>query len=426
MIDDPLLTGLIRKATTDNLSVREALSRVREARARRNIGRADFYPAVDDTYSQSTSRSRGETGDSGKRKLYSTGLDAGWEIDIFGTTRSAVAQLTANLEAYQAGLDDIRISMAAETALNYIDVRIYQAKLKVAQDNLRIQEETYQLNHARFQAGLADELAMHQAAYNLESTRARVPVIEAALGNAMNRLAVLVGTNPGTLHRDLMAESPIPDLPPIPNITIPADTLRKRPDIRQAERNLAAAHASVAEAQGDRYPKLSLNGSIGISALHFDSLFDTGNRSYSYGPRITLPIFNRGAIKNNITVQTEREHQALLQYEATVLNALEEVENSIENYTTERKRINALKAAATAASQAVNLSQAKYQTGLIDFSVVLDAQRALLTYQDQVVESRGNIAADLVRLYKAMGGGFVSGKATGNVNEHEGIMNDQK
>lgn len=409
--NDPLLSDLISKSLEGNLDLKEAIAKVREIRAQRGISQADLYPALDGSAQASFSRRYGDTGDGKENKLFSTGLDAGWELDIFGGNRRAIEKMTATLEATEASLNDIRITVAAEIAINYIDLRVYQERLRVAKENLHLQNETFQLNQDRYQAGLSDELSVNQARYNLESTRARIPVLQASLESSLNRLAVLSGIHPGRLHQKLGPPGPIPSPPLSLVMNIPADTIRNRPDIQKAERTLAAKTAAVGEAVADQYPKFTLNGSIGIDALSADGLLDLDNRGYSYGPRISLPIFNAGAIRKNIAVQTAVQEQAFLQYEAAVLNALEEVENAIKTYVMEHERLSSLENGASAARKAESLSLSKYQSGLIDFSVVLDAQRSLLTFQDQMVESQGNVSMNLVRLFKALGCGPVSLKS---------------
>lgn len=404
--NDPVLSELIEKTCGRNFNIKEAVARVREMRAQRGIGKADLYPVIDGSAQASFSRSHGDTGDGSERRLFSTGLDAGWEIDIFGGNRRTLEKMSATLDAAEADLNDVRITAAAETAITYIDLRISQERLRVANAHLSVQDETLQITQARYQAGLSDELAVVQARYNRESTQARIPVLEAAMESAMNRLAVLSAQIPGLLHDKLKMPRPVPS-PPLSMVTkIPADVMRNRPDIRRAERTLAAKTAAVGEAVADRYPQFTLNGAIGIDALTAGGLLDLGNRGYTYGPHISLPIFNASAIRNNIAVQNALQEQAFCQYERTVLSAIEEVENALKAYATEHARLLALEKAADAASKAEALSLSKYKAGLIDFSVVLDAERSLLTFEDQRVESRGNMAIDMVRLYKSLGGGW--------------------
>jgi NodT family efflux transporter outer membrane factor (OMF) lipoprotein len=222
----------------------------------------------------------------------------------------------------------------------------------------------------------------------------------------MNRLAVLLGEQPGALHAELKDVMPIPVTPLEVAVGVPADLLRRRPDVRSSERELAAQTARIGVATADLYPKITLNGSIGLEALSLDDLFTAGNRTWSYGPRITWPIFNASTIRANIEVQTALQEQALISYELTVLSALEEVENVLMAYAEEQLRRQALIQAVDAARQAFELAQHKYQAGLTDFRTVLDSQRSLLSYQDQLAQSEGSVTSNLVRLYKALGGGW--------------------
>jgi outer membrane protein, multidrug efflux system len=292
--------------------------------------------------------------------------------------------------------------------LNYIEVRTYQKRLAVTQENLEIQQETYSLIQWRCQAGMDDELAVQQARSSLEAARSQIPTLRTSLEGAMNRIAVLLGEQPGALHEELETCQPMPVVPLEVAVGVPADTLRRRPDIRNAERELAAQTARVGAATADLYPKFTLSGSIGIEALSLGNLITAGSRTFSIGPRILWPIFNAGSIRANIEVQSAIQEQAMIQYESTVLSALEEVENALAAYGEEQVRRRSLDEAADAAKQALELAQYKYQTGLIDFITVLDAQRSLLNYEDQLVQSTGSITSNLVRLYKALGGGWTS------------------
>jgi multidrug efflux system outer membrane protein len=260
----------------------------------------------------------------------------------------------------------------------------------------------------RYQAGLDDELAVQQARSNLESTRSQIPTLRTSLEGAMNRIAVLLGEQPGALHEELQQEGPVPAAPLKIAVGVPADTIRNRPDIRKAERDLAAQTARIGVATADLYPKFTLSGSIGIEASSLGNLVSAGSRTFSIGPRITWPIFDAGAIRANIEIQSAVQEQTMIQYESTVLNALEEVENALVAYAEEQIRMTSLEEAVDAAKQALDLAQYKYQTGLIDFITVLDAQQSLLTYENELVQSTGAITSNLVRLYKALGGGWTN------------------
>ncbi|MFH2220193.1 MAG: efflux transporter outer membrane subunit [Pseudomonadota bacterium] len=406
MLDDPELNRLIERAAAGNLDVKQAEARLREARGQRSIVEADLFPTLDATGTATRSHSSKNMGSGTARTLYSTSFDAGWEIDVFGGVRRSVEAADANLMARQEDLRDVMVSLMAEVALNYIEIRTYQARLTTAEANIRNLEETCQLTQWRYQAGLTDELDVQRALSSLESIRARVPTLRISLEAAKNRVAVLIGTQPGELHGELEAARPVPVVPLAVAVGVPADVLRQRPDVRVAERELAAQTVRVGVATADLYPKFTLNGFIGFDALSTGSLWTEGSRSDSFGPRITWRIFNAGAIRQNIEVQSAKQEQALAGYEATVLSALEETENALVSYVEEHHRRDGLILAVRAAQQAFDLAQYKYQAGVIDFTSLLDAQRSLISLQDDAVISDGGVTSSMVRLYKALGGGW--------------------
>lgn len=406
-LNDPELSSLTGRAVSGNLDLKRARARVREARARRGIAEADSFPTLDAVGSANWSLTSKDTGSGKTGELYNGSFDAGWELDIFGGVRRSVEAAGADLEATQEDLRNVLVSLLAEVALNYLDVRTFQVRLAVAEANLATQSETYQLTQWRYEAGLSDELAVQQARYNLESTRSQIPTLRTGLEEAMNRIAVLLGEQPGKVHTELEKREPIP-IPPLKvTVGVPADLLRRRPDVRQAERQLAAQTARIGVATADLYPKLTLSGSIGLEALSLNNA-SPGILTLSGGPRITWAIFKAGAIRQNIEVQSALQEQALIQYKATILGALEEVENTLNAYAEERRRGDDLREATDAAQKAVDLAQQKYQAGLTDFNNVLEAQRSLLSFQGQLAQSDGTVTSNLVRLYKALGGGWTS------------------
>jgi len=342
------------------------------------------------------------------------GFDAGWELDVFGGVRRSVEAAQANLEATQDDLHDVMVSLLAEVALNYVEVRTYQARLAVAGANIKAQEETYQLNRSRYQAGIIDDLVVQQSLYNLEYTRSIIPMLQTGLEAAKNRLAVLLGEKPGEIHQELAEKKPIPMLPVTVAVGIPAETLRHRPDIRRAERNLAAQTARIGVATAELYPKFRLMGTIGLESISTGDFLESASRTWSIGPGISWNIFHGGAIRQNIKVQSALQEQAMIQYESAVLKAQEEVENVLVAYDKEQRRRESLARATDAARRAVLLARDQYQAGLVDFSNVLMAQRSLLSFQDELAQSEGAVVSNLVRLYKALGGGWKSlGPATG-------------
>ena len=407
-LDDPVLTNLVKKAVGGNLNLKSARSRVREARARRGINEARLFPAVDATASATRNRLSEDRYGGDDYSLYSAGFDAGWEIDVFGGIRRSIEAATADTEAEEETLRDVLVSLLSEVALNYLDVRTIQLGIEVAVHNLEAQERSYRLALSRYEAGLTNELSVQQAKYNMESTRSKIPLLRTALAGAMNRLSVLLGLQPGALNGQLKEHAPIPVPPLKVAVGVPAEALRRRPDIRRAERQLAAQTARVGVATADLYPKFTLVGSIGLETLSLGNVFSASGLAYLIGPGVTWPVFDAGAIRNNIQVQTERQKQALIQYDYAILTALEEVENALVAYAQEQNRMKALEASTGAAERAVSLSESQYKAGLTDFTSVLDAQRSLLSFQEQLAQSKGKVTSNLVRLYKALGGGWKS------------------
>ncbi|NWG03931.1 MAG: efflux transporter outer membrane subunit [Syntrophaceae bacterium] len=428
ILNDLELSSLIDRATLNNLDLKKALARVREARARRGMAKADLLPTFDatgsaswtyaktrssnDTISSSSSKTSTSTNirtstSTASQGLYAASFDAGWELDIFGGVRRSVEAAEADLQVSEEDLRNVLVSLLAEVVSNYVAVRTYQARIAVAEANLETQAETYQLTQWGYEAGLNDELTLQQARYNLESTRSQIPTLCTGLEEAMNRIAVLLGEQPGKVHAEMKKQEPIPVPPLKVAVGVPADVLRRRPDVRQAERQLAAQTARIGVATADLYPKLTLSGSIGLEALSSSTLSSRG-LTVTGGPQVTWAIFKAGAIRQNIEVQSALQEQYLIAYETAILSALEEVENALVAYAEEQKRRQSLSEAAQAAQKTVELAQKKFQAGLTDFSNVLEAQRSLLSFQDQLVQSEGSVTSNLVRLYKALGGGWTS------------------
>jgi NodT family efflux transporter outer membrane factor (OMF) lipoprotein len=405
-LNDPQLSSLEERAVKGNLDLREAQARIREARALRGISKANLFPTVEGggTVTERRFSENSNTGD--RNTLYAAGFDAGWELDIFGGVRRSLEAAEANLQATQEDLHDVLVSLLAEVALNYVEVRTFQARLAVTQANIKTLEESYELNQSRYQAGIIDELAVQESLRLLETSRSQIPSLETGLEAAKNRLAVLLGEQPGKLHWELAAKRAIPPVPETVAVGIPAETLRRRPDIRRAERLLAAQTARIGVATADLYPKFRLFGTIGLESLSTGDFLKYSSRAWSFGPSFSWNIFDAGAIRQNIKVQTVRQEQALIQYESAVLQALEEVENVLVAYAKEQERRDSLAKAEAAAERATLLAQDQYEAGLVNFNNVLDTQRALLVLQDQLVQSEGSVTSNLVRLYKALGGGW--------------------
>ena len=408
ILDDPVLTNLVASAISGNLGLKEARARVREARARRGISEAGRFPTIDTSGSAKLNRSSEETGSGSERKLYAAGFDAAWELDVFGGKKRAVEAAGAELQASEEDLRDVLVSLLAEVTLNYVDLRSFQTRLSVAEASLEAQRKTYDITRWRRQAGLTTQLDVEQAKYSLEQTRAQIPALQTGLEQAKNRLAVLTGQHPGTLRIALAERKAIPITPLEVAVGVPADILRQRPDVRRAERQLAAQTAQIGVATADLYPRFSLLGSIGLEALSPGNLFLASSRTHGIGATVAWPLFDAGAIRSNIEVQSALQEQALIRYEAAVLTALEDVENALVAYAKEQRRRQSLTEATEAARRAVDLAQKQYTSGLIEFNNVLVAQRSLLSLEDQLAVSEGGVTSNLIALYKSLGGGWKS------------------
>jgi NodT family efflux transporter outer membrane factor (OMF) lipoprotein len=411
--EDPGLNSLIERALAGNLDLKGAVARIREARAQRGFVASDRFPTIDaagsysrDRASENVDRGFGNNIEVSDTDLFSFGFDASWELDIFGRVRRSVEAANANLDAAGEDYRDVLVTLLSEVALNYVEVRSFQTRLEIAEANVRVQEDTLKLTQARFNAGLTSGLDVAQAEANLDTTRSAIPTLQIGLKQAMNRLGVLLGQNPGSLSAELSKPMPIPVTPTEVAIGIPADLLRRRPDIRRAERELAAQTARIGVATADLYPRFSLLGSIGLEASDFGSLFELGSRAYSVGPSFQWNIFDAGRIRSNIVIQDARQEQALIRYESAVLTALEDVENALVAYAREQVRRQSLLKAVDASQRAVKLAETLYIQGLSDFQNVLDAQRSLFNLQDQLAESEGAVTSNLISLYKALGGGW--------------------
>jgi multidrug efflux system outer membrane protein len=405
-LNDEELSSLAERAFKGNLDLKIARARIREARALRGISKAGLFPTLDASASATNYRSSESSSSFEENKLYSAGFDADWELDVFGGVRRSVEAAQADLEATQEDLYDVLVSLLAEVALNYVEVRTFQTALTVTESNITSQEETYELNRSRYQAGIINELPVQQSLYNLERTRSLIPALQTGLEAAKNRLAVLLGEKPGAVHRELAERKPIPIPPVAVAVGVPAETMRRRPDIRRAERNLAAQTARIGVATADLYPKFRLMGTLGLESVSTGNFLTADSRTWSITPGVSWNIFHGGAIRQNIKVQSARQEQALIQYEASVLKAQEEVENVLVAYAKQQRRRKSLAAATAAAQTAVQLAQDQYRVGLVDFSNVLDAQRSLLSFQDQLAQSDGAVTSNLIRLYKALGVGW--------------------
>jgi NodT family efflux transporter outer membrane factor (OMF) lipoprotein len=407
-LNDALLTALEDRALKANLDVRKAEAKIRQARALRYAAQTERQPTVTARGSAAGSRTGNQDGPAQVSQMYSAGIDASWEPDFYGRIRQTIEAYDADLGAAEESLRDVLVSLTAELALSYVDARSYQSQLAITRANLAKQEETLRLTQTRYETGLATELEVQQSRLTVESTKAGIPSLETSYQKSINRIAVLLGEKPGAVDAELAVVKPVPVIPAEIAVGVPADLVRRRPDIRGAERQVAAQYARVGVATADLYPSFSLSGSIGLDALSIGDLFSPGALLMSAKGALQQTVFNRRRIRENIKAQDALLDQQVTAYESTVLTALEDVENALIAFGQEQVRRKSLAEAAAAAERTVTLSTELYTAGLKDFLDVLDAQRSLLTLQNQLAQSDAAITADLIRLYKALGGGWGS------------------
>jgi len=406
---DDVLNGLIEDALKSNHDLRLAAARLREARALRRDAGFDFLPSVNASGSKTrnkvTSFERPDLPpDALKFDLYEAGFDATWELDIFGNTRAYQAA-RADLGGAVASLQDAFVTLTSEVARNYMELRGLQDRYAVAQRNSGNQRSTFDLTKARLDGGRGTELDVARAQAQVSTTAATLPQLEAAIARAEFRLAVLTGYQPGAIH-DRLAPRPIARLPEFTPVGDPREWLRRRPDVRIAERNLAAATARIGVAVADLFPKVSLVGSFGWNSTERSDLGKSAFETYRYGPSITWAIFDLGHVQARISAANARADGALAQYELTVLRALEDTEGSLITYSRALAREAALTDAAEASGKASRLARMRFDGGVADFLEVLDSERVLLEAEDLLAQSRADSATALVAVYKALGAGW--------------------
>ena len=409
--DDPALNELIAGALRTNPDVRTALSKIAQYRALRGVQRGALFPALTAGVAGSGTQVRGRnaaatTNGSGTTESYSATLDASWEIDLFGAQRQTLAAASADLAQTAESFYGVEVTLAAEIATAYVNLRSAEAQLAVVQRSLGTRLETVQLTQWREQAGTGNALDTQQAVSLLEQARAAIPTLQLSIAQTTNQLASLAGRTPGALDALLAAPHAIPAAPADIAFGIPAETLRQRPDVRAAERGVAAAFARTEAARRQRLPALSLTGSLGVEALRARRLFTPDATIASLLGSLTAPLFEAGRISATITIQDELQKQSLIAYETTVLTALSEVENALVAIRRHTERLAALDRATAAAREAATLAALQFQAGQVDLLVSLEAQRTLLDLEQQSVVTAADRTADQIQLYKALGGGW--------------------
>lgn len=407
---DPELSLLVERAVAANKDLVLATARVAEAQSLYKATRSAEFPSIDSDagvdYERSSVNALFPGGNDAT--VWSVGVSASWEVDIFGRVRRAVESSDANFQATEEDRRGVLVAVIAQVASAYVDVRTVQRRLDVARQNLASQGKIVDLTKIRFEGGIASSLDVAQAESIYANTRTFIPPLEAELARQINRLSVLLGENPGPLASELTATAPIPAPPAEMTVSLPVDMVRQRPDVRASERQLAAQTAKIGVATADLYPRLTLLGTFGFDATDFKDLFQGPSRSYSVGPAVRWNVFDAGRIRALIGAEEARTVGALAVYEQTILQALEEVENALVTYARLREQREASIDAIRAATTALDLATALYKDGLADFQNVLDAQRTLLTYQDQLARVDGDSVQSLVQLYRALGGGWTA------------------
>jgi multidrug efflux system outer membrane protein len=407
--NDPQLTALVEQAVNANLDLQLAEARLRQARATRGVVAGGLWPAVNSSATYQRTNATGATHAESvahNQDLFQAGLDAVWELDIFGGIRRNVESANANIQAAQAGIRDAQVSLVGEVTLNYVQLRGFQQQMVIAQNNLKAQQHTAEITRQRFAAGFVSALDVANADAQVATTASQIPVLETSARQAIYALSVLLAQPPAALLQALSGMQPLPVTPPAIPVGLPSDLLRRRPDIHQAEAQIHVATAQIGVATADLFPKFSLTGSLTYQSNVLQNLFAGASRAWSFGPAVNWPIFQGGSIQSNIRVQESLRDQAFITYQKTVLTALQEVENALIAFAKEWEHYKALHDAVVANRKAVDLSMQLYTQGQIDFLNVLDAQRSLYASEDALVQSTQNTATDLIAIYKALGGGW--------------------
>ena len=430
LFHDPELTALEQRVAAENLDVQVATVRLVESRAQLGVVGAAQFPTfnANGSYTHTKSSNIGEfanapnplgaNGASGNTAggvkggklapfdVYQVGFDATWELDLWGRVRRSVESASASVEASAEARRAALLSSLAELARDYIQLRGTQLLLHIARDNLATSQQSLQLTQQRAAGGVTTDLDVANAAAQVHTTAAEVPRLEQQESQYINAICLLLGQPPNALQTELIDPKPVPPVPPRVPIGVPSELARRRPDIRQAEAQLHAATADIGVAVANFYPSVTLSGSLGLQALQPWRVFNANALMYSAGPGITIPIFEGGQLKATLELRKAQQEEAAINYQKTVLSAWHDVDNALTAYQTEQSRRDQLSQAVTQNQRALSLAQSRYQDGVADFLQVLTAQQNLLSSQQQLALATINVSANLVALYKALGGGW--------------------
>jgi NodT family efflux transporter outer membrane factor (OMF) lipoprotein len=423
---DPALTGLEQRVATANLDVQTATLRIAESRFQRGVVAAAELPSLNgsgkyqrELYSQNGIASllgqlipSGAAGvSSGPPAIapineYTTGFDASWELDLWGRVRRQIEAADAQTEESEEQRRDTLVSVLAEVARDYIQLRGAQALLNNANENLKIEQSLLDLTRTRQEKGLTTGLDVENAAAQVEGVRAQIPAFEQQEAQEINALSLLLDLPPNALRGELVRAKAVPPTPARVPIGVPSELARRRPDIRQAEAKLGEQTADIGVAVASFYPSLQLNGTLVLDALDFKNLFKANSLQYAAGPSLTVPLFEGGRLTSQLELRKAQQQEAAIAYHKTVLQAWHDVVNALVAYRTEQERRSRLASQIEHSQEALTLARARYSDGVADFTTVLDTARTVLQAQELHVQSTVNVSTDLVQLYKALGGGW--------------------
>lgn len=404
---DPVLNALIQQAIVSNQDLAIAETHIHEAREQRILAAAGGYPDLTATGAY-TSIHEGKNSSLGKidQDLFQAGFDANWELDIFGGNRRAREAAEASVAASVENKRDVLVSLVAEVARNYVELRGGQQRLAITRENISLQKQVVDMVQRRFKVGFGSELEVVQARTQLALTRSQVPVLQELINRSMHQLSLLLGKTPETVLPELVGAGDIPASPRHIPVTLPSTLLRQRPDIRRAERQLAAATAEIGVSTAELFPRFSLSALIGLESVGLSKLVSSGSKFWSAGPTVQWSLFDAGKARAGVEISKSRRDRAQKVYEKTVLAALVEVENALGAYSREQESFEILQTAVDAARRAAEISKSQYSLGFVAFLNVLQTEQAFYRSQDQLVQSKARLALDMVALYKALGGGW--------------------
>ena len=425
---DPILDRLVQTAYHQNLPLKIAGFRILEARAQRGIAAGSLFPqqqGINAAYSRNKFSDKmypfGQFPGNRAFDDWLVGFDMAWELDVWGKIRRGIESADANLDAQIDNYDDVLVILQAEVAAAYIQMRAVEEQLAYARKNVELQQASLNIIRRRFEQGVVGELDVRQAGAQLAITESLIPLLEQAHRQIQNGLCLLVGTPPGSLRAELGELRPTPVPPADVVVGIPADLLRRRPDVRRAERQAAAQSARIGMAEAEFYPQIAITGNIAFEAEQFGDLFNWRSKGGRVGPGLRWNILNYGRIRNHVRVEDARFEQAVLGYQQTVLAANKEAEDAIVAYLREQQRVKSLQQATQEVIRALEIGLRLYEQGVVDYQRVLDSQRAAVQQQDALAQSRGQVATNLVAVYKALGGGWMMRYGLGPEEQNAGL-----